>query len=113
MKRLLAALGASAMIGATIGLAAPAHADPPPVPDGDDDVITARIRLVDLDVRVADHGRVRGIDGGDFGAQGQHQHTEEAGKRQRGENPHARDKTCLAWVTSPQGVTDPPGDGHP
>jgi len=32
MKQLLAALGACA----TIGLAAPAYADPPPVPDGDD-----------------------------------------------------------------------------
>jgi hypothetical protein len=32
MKRLLAALGVSAMIG----LAAPAYGDPPPVPDGDD-----------------------------------------------------------------------------
>src|SRR5271157_4123113 len=32
MKRLLALLGVSAMIGLT----APAYADPPPVPDGDD-----------------------------------------------------------------------------
>ncbi len=32
MKKILALLGASAMIG----LAAPAYADPPPVPDGDD-----------------------------------------------------------------------------
>ena len=32
MRRLLAILGASAMIG----FAAPAYADPPPVPDGDD-----------------------------------------------------------------------------
>ncbi|WP_374021313.1 DUF732 domain-containing protein [Mycobacterium sp. HNNTM2301] len=32
MKRLLAPLGASLVIG----LAAPAYADPPPVPDGDD-----------------------------------------------------------------------------
>ncbi|OBJ23256.1 glycine cleavage system P protein [Mycobacterium colombiense] len=40
MKTLLALLGASAMIG----LAAPAYADPPPVPDGDDGGFVAALK---------------------------------------------------------------------
>ncbi len=39
MKRLLALLA----VPAVIGLAAPAHADPPPVPDGDDGAFLAAL----------------------------------------------------------------------
>lgn len=40
MKRLLALLGAFSMVG----LAAPAYADPPPVPDGDDGGFVAALQ---------------------------------------------------------------------
>ena len=44
MRRLLALLGVSAMIG----LAAPAYADPPPPPDGDDAGFLAALQQVDI-----------------------------------------------------------------
>jgi Protein of unknown function (DUF732) len=44
MRFLLAVLGASAMIG----LAAPAHADPPPAPDGDDAGFLAALNQVGI-----------------------------------------------------------------